>query len=193
MILSVCRIIRAASLPACLRFVVFRRLLLTVSVCFRQVCKRQPFMTQNAAFCKAKGRRLQAGRPSFETVTIAVLSQNNSAYGLGLTFSYVMSYYVFSHESGQSEAEHGRNVHHRAVCARLAGRAGVVKQFVAEHALEPSRRHKSRPLEALAQRAGERTAVNFLNLGHLYACRVELARRSHRREQPHAGVARCAD
>ena len=55
-----------------LRFVTSRRLLVTVSACFRQVCKRRPFAMRIAIFRKTKSRVLQAERTSFETVTTAV-------------------------------------------------------------------------------------------------------------------------
>ena len=62
-------------MPHCgslLRFVAFRRLLLTVSTCVRQVCKRHPSMMQKVVFHEAKSRVSQAGRTPLKNVTFAL-------------------------------------------------------------------------------------------------------------------------
>ena len=62
-------------MPHCgslLRFVAFRRLLLTVSTCVRQVCKRHPSMMQKVVFNEAKSRVSQAGRTPLKNVTFAL-------------------------------------------------------------------------------------------------------------------------
>lgn len=56
----------------CLRFIAFRRLFVTVFACFRQACKRCPFMARKDTFQKAKSHILEAERTPFETVTVAV-------------------------------------------------------------------------------------------------------------------------
>ena len=62
-------------MPHCgslLRFVAFRRLLLTVSTCVRQVCKRHLSMMQKVVFHEAKSRVSQAGRTPLKNVTFAL-------------------------------------------------------------------------------------------------------------------------
>jgi hypothetical protein len=96
---------------------------------------------------------------------------------------------VAYHQSCQCKSEDGCDVCYGAVGLCLAESGGldglvsivaeVGQQFVAIDALELARGTASKVLEALAQGASQRTALNLPELRHTNACGVHLQCRAH--------------